>query len=56
MNIQPWLMLGVFILCSISSLDWMIRGEYPTGIAFLCFGLGDLALAYEFKSGGPWLG
>lgn len=51
MTLQSALMAGIFLLCMISAIDWLRQGEYADAIAFACFGFGDLALAYAFKTG-----
>lgn len=54
MNMQSGLMFVLFIVCVISALDWLSRGEYADAIAFTCFGCGDLALAWAFWNGSSW--
>lgn len=45
MTLQIWLMVGMLILCFISAIDWWLRGDYYNSVAFVMWGLADIAIA-----------
>lgn len=50
MSYQTILMLAIAVGCALSSLDWVLKGQYASGIAFLGFGAGYIGLAILFRS------
>lgn len=50
MTDQTFLMIVIVVACGLSSLDWAMKGEYASAIAFAGFGAGYVGLAILFRS------
>lgn len=45
-----WMSL-LCIICWASAVDWAMRGAYASAVAFVLYGLADLALAWAIRGG-----